>query len=136
MHNRPIFAPFIVGCVALFGFTVAGCRSSSHASERQQQTASVSPEASTASDYVAAIHTARTPAEEADAIRQLRKWEIDNGLTYQIRNVRTDTGELVADPSVLAVPVRTEVTIYRGRDTVQTFVFTPKANKNLALFGE
>ena len=33
-------------------------------------------------------------------------------------------------------PIRTEVTIFRGRETLRTFQFIPKDNHNLSVMGE
>ena len=59
-----------------------------------------------------------------------------NGLTYQIQTVRIEDGAVVQDASARATPVRATVTIFRGREVVRTFNFTPRDNRNLALFGE
>lgn len=97
---------------------------------------SIRGEAATADDHVASILAAPTREAEADAIRRLRQWEVRNGLTYEIRTVRIADGEVVRDASVLSAPVRATVTIFRGREVVRTFNFTPKDNRNLVLFGE
>jgi hypothetical protein len=96
----------------------------------------VQRDAVTADDYIAAIQAARTPAEEADAIRKLRQWEISNGMTYRIRTFRTEDNAVIDAASVKDQPVRAEITIYRGREVVRTFSFMPKDNRNLVLFGE
>jgi hypothetical protein len=113
-------------------FLVVSCQTNRVPDER----ASVQAEAATADDYVAAIGTAPTAAAEADAIRRLRQWEVRNGLTYQIQTVRIEDGAVVQDASVRTTPVRATVTIFRGREVVRTFSFTPRDNRNLALFGE
>ena len=97
---------------------------------------SVRAEAATADDYVAAIQAAPTAAAEADAIRQLRRWEVRSGLTYQIQTVRIEDNAQVQGASAGNAPVRATVTIFRGREVVKTFSFTPRDNRNLALFGE
>ena len=141
MHHRST-ALYIVAA-ALF----AGCHSANRTTTTTTETTTTSsppaagavdPQSVAAADYIAAIQSARTPAAEADAIRQLRQWEIANGLTYRIQTLRTDSNMPIAEPSALAagVPVRTEVTLFRGRDPIRTFQFTPKDKANLALFGE
>jgi len=82
------------------------------------------------------VQTAKTPEAEAEALRRLRKSETTNGYTYATRSFRTYDNAVVADPSVSRDPVRTEVTIFRGRDTLRTFQFVPKDNRNLAVMGE
>jgi len=82
------------------------------------------------------VQTAKTPQAEAEALRRLRKSETTNGYTYATRSFRTFDNAVVADPSVSRDPVRTEVTIFRGRDTLRTFQFVPKDNRNLAVMGE
>jgi hypothetical protein len=96
----------------------------------------VRAEAAEADDYVAAIRAAPTAAAEADAIRGLRRWWVRNGLTYQIETVRIADGAAVQGASVGDAPVRATVTIFRGREVVRTFSFTPRDNRNLALLGE
>jgi hypothetical protein len=82
------------------------------------------------------VQTAQSAPEEAEALRRLRKYETDNGLTYATRSFRTYDNAVVADPSVSRDPVRTEVTIFRGRDTLRTFQFVPRDNRNLSALGE
>ena len=90
----------------------------------------------TAEDYVTDVVTAPTPAAEADAIRRLRQWEIDNGMTCTIKARRSSDYSAVQDPSTVREPLRAEVTFYRGLDPVRSFVFEPRDNRNLALFEE
>ena len=137
MHQR-LSATFIAAALL-----IVGCHSPNRTTTTTSETTtstpgSVDPTSLAAADHIAAIQSARTPAAEADAIRALRQWEIDNRLTYRIHSVRTDTNTPVPDPSALGagVPVRTEVTLFRGRDPIRTFQFTPKDKANLALFGE
>jgi hypothetical protein len=113
---------------------LVGCQSTTRTIPDER--ASVQAEAATADDYIAAIRAAPTAPAEADAIRRLRQWEVRNGLTYQIQTVRIEDNAVVHDASVLNTPVRAVVTIYRGREVVSTFRFTPRDNRNLVLFGE
>ena len=136
MHYRPAL-------VCLAAALTTGCHSSNRTTTAITETtsnppAAVDPQYLASADRIAAIQSAPTPAAEADAIRRLRRWEIDNGITYRVHSVRTDTNTPVPDASTLGrgVPVRTEVTLFRGRDPIQTFQFTPKDKANLALFGE
>jgi len=117
---------------------IAGCKSTPDTGKVEQRARNVpvQREAVTADDYVTNVVTARTPAAEADAIRKLRKWEVDNGMTYAVKAYRSSDYAELDDPSTVREPVRAEVTIYRGRDPVRSFVFQPKDNRNLALFGE
>jgi hypothetical protein len=126
----------IIACAVCVMFWGCSSNVSKTRVQSRQQSIPVRQEAASADDYIAAIHAARTPAAEADAIRNLRKWEIANGFTYTIRNVRTDTNMPIDDPSATNVPVRSDVTIYRGREVVRSFSFFPRDNRNLALFGE
>lgn len=115
--------------------TMVGCKAAEPVEARPQRT-SVQREAVTADDYVMNVITAPSPAAEADALRKLRQWEIDNGMTYRLKVYRSSDYAEVKDASTLREPVRAEVTIYRGRDPVRSFVFQPKDNKNLAVLGE
>ena len=128
---------------------VAGCKSQDKAttvtstpSERTRQmdrpsyTVTVESQADSIDTLVANVQTAKTPQQEADALRRLRKYESDNGLTYTVRTFRTYDNAPVIDPSVRPDPVRAEVTIFRGRDTVRSFSFNPRDNRNLAVMGE
>jgi hypothetical protein len=115
---------------------ILGCHTSTTKVETREEHVPVQRDAATADDYVAAIQSARTPAQEADAIRALRQWEVRNGFTYQIHTTRVEDNAAIDNASVGAIPVRAQVTIYRGRDVVRTFSFAVKDNRNLALFGE
>jgi hypothetical protein len=124
----------LVGAITI---SAQGCHSiSSTRVESREQSVPLQRDAATADDYVAAIQCARTPAPEADAIRALRQWEVRNGFTYQIRTTRVEDNAPIESASVGAVPVRAQVTVYRGREVVRTFSFPVKDNRNLALFGE
>jgi hypothetical protein len=57
-------------------------------------------------------------------------------MTYTVKARRSSDYSEVEDPSTVREPLRAEVTIYRGRDPVRSFVFQPRDNRNLALFGE
>jgi hypothetical protein len=85
---------------------------------------------------VANVQSARNAQQEADALRALRDYETQQGMTYAVRTVNRDTGEAVAGPTMSSTPLRTEVSIFRGRDLVRTFSFLPKDPRNLALLGE
>jgi hypothetical protein len=114
---------------------VVGCRGG-ETPRVPDESRPVRAEAAEADDYVAAIRSAPTAAAEADAIRALRRWEVRNGLTYQVETVRLEDGAPVRGASVGDTPVRATVTIFRGREVVRTFRFTPRDNRNLALLGE
>jgi hypothetical protein len=115
-------------------FVQFGCKSSPAPTPRPESS-SIRHEANTLDDYAGAVQTARTPTEEADAIRNLRQYEVNNGLTYQMQAVRVADNVPVKEPSASGQPVTVTVTIYRGRDVVKTFSFVPKDNRNLLLFG-
>lgn len=104
--------------------------------DRPSQTIVIETETDALGRLVSDVQTAPTAREEAEALRRLRKYETDHGLTYATRSFRTYDNALVADPSVSRDPVRTEVTIFRGRDTLRTFQFVPKDNRNLSVLGE
>jgi len=128
----------IVGMLLVLSTLAGGCKSSPDTGkvENREKHVAVQRDAVTADDYVMNVITAHTPAAEADAIRKLRQWEIDNGMTYTVKAYRSSDYSEIPDPSVVREPVRAEVTIYRGRDPIRSFVFQPKDNRNLALFGE
>ena len=118
-------------------FAAIGCHSTStRRVESRERSVPLQREAATADDFIAAIQAAHTAAAEADAIRKLRQWEVNNGLTYTIHTFRTYDNALVDGASVGNQPVRAQVTIFRGCEVVRTFTFIPKDNRNLALFGE
>lgn len=130
-------------CVPIVGMllclsTMPGCKAPAEAAAAgsPSQRGSVQREATTADDYVMNVITAPDPAAEADALRKLRQWEIDNGMTYRLKVYRSSDYAEVEDASTVREPVRAEVTIYRGRDPVRSFVFQPKDNRNLAILGE
>jgi len=126
--RRPLLLVFLA--------LIIGCHTSSTRVETREETVPVRHDAATADDYVAAIQAARTPTEEADAIRALRQWEVRNGFIYRIRTFRIEDGALIDNASVGTLPIRAEVTIFRGREVLRTFSFPVKDNRNLALFGE
>jgi hypothetical protein len=130
------FVPIVGTLVTLS--TLAGCKATPDTDrvETRSKRVPVQREAVTADDYVMNVVTAPTAAAEADAIRKLRQWEIDNGMTYTVKARRSSDYSEVEDPSTVREPLRAEVTIYRGRDPVRSFVFQPRDNRNLALFGE
>ena len=57
-------------------------------------------------------------------------------MTYTVRTVNRDTGERVAGATESTLPLRVEVSLFRGRDLVRSFSFLPKDNRNLSLLGE
>ncbi len=118
----------VLTCIAL----LSGCKSTP---PTPSDTTSVRREADSLDNYAAAIQAAKTPTQEADAIRSLRQYEVRNGLTYTISAVRVADNVPVKEPSASGQPVTVTVTIYRGRDVAKTFSFVPKDNRNLALFG-
>jgi len=127
-------------CVCLFAIgcqdKYEGPRGAPQAMERPSQTIVVETETDALGQLVSDVQTAQTAQQEAEALRRLRKYESDHGLTYATRSFRTYDNVSVNDPSVSRDPVRTEVTIFRGRDTLRTFQFVPKDNRNLSLMGE
>jgi hypothetical protein len=130
----PKLTPVLVLVWSCVAFAVAGCRSNK-GMDRPSQTTSVRSEAGTVDDYVVRIQEARSPQQEADALRALRKHMTDNGLTYQTRTFRVANNTPVEVASAQGQMVRAEVTLYRGREVVRTFQFVPKDNRNLALLG-
>jgi hypothetical protein len=104
--------------------------------DRPSYTVTVQSQAADLETLVQNVQKAKTPQAEADALRRLRKYESDNGLTYTVSTFRTYDNLAIDDPSVRSDPVRAEVTIFRGRDTVRTFNFITKDNRNLAIMGE
>ena len=137
---RHIFASL---CLCLVAAAAAGCqqkyegpRGAPQTMDRPSQTIVIESESDALGRLVSDVQTAQTAQEEAEALRRLRKYETDHGLTYATRSFRTYDNAVVNDPSVSRDPIRTEVTIFRGRDTVRTFQFVPKDNRNLAVMGE
>jgi hypothetical protein len=123
---------FAVGCQEKY----EGPRGAPQTMDRPSQTIVIESESDALGRLISDVQTAQTAQEEGDALRRLRKYESDQGLTYATRSFRTYDNAVVNDPSVSREPVRTEVTIFRGRDTLRTFQFVPKDNKNLSLMGE
>jgi hypothetical protein len=117
---------------------IAGCRSDvdSDPTPRRPSGASVQRQKSSVDDYVADVQGAKNAQQEADALRELRKHMISNGLTYDIKAFRTHDNVLVPSPSTVTGPLRAQMTVYRGRDVVMTFNFVPHDNRNLAILGE
>ncbi len=116
---------------------MAGCsHDSPRTMDRPSQSQSVQRESDKLGGIVADVQNAKTPQAEADALRRLRKHELDEGLTYTVRAVRTYDNAPVDDPSTRPDPVLVTVTIFRGRDLVRTFNFYPRDNRNLVLMGE
>ena len=125
--------PIVLSCVAL-SLCVGGCHSDK-GMDRPSEARSVRSEATSVDDEIVRIQEARSPQQEADALRALRKHMTDNGLTYQTRTFRVADGSPVQVASAQGQMVRAEVTLYRGREVVRTFQFVPKDNRNLALLG-
>lgn len=121
--------------VLIGGGLTTGCRSDK-GMDRPSQRSSVRSEAADADALILAVQSARTPQAEADALRRLREHMTDNGLTYDARTFRQLDNTPVEVASVQGQQVRAQVTLYRGRDVVRTFVFVPKDNRNLTLLGE
>jgi hypothetical protein len=83
------------------------------------------------------VISAQTPAEEAERMRQLREYMVDEDLTYRTRITRpTDTRAIDRGASTLTGPLRVEVDISRGRQVLRTFTFTPRDNRNLTALGQ
>ena len=127
----------VVGCRKDHEPTVLGTPTEeTRQMDRPSYTVTVQSQAADLETLVQNVQKAQTPQAEADALRRLRKYESDNGLTYTVRTFRTYDNLAIDDPSVRSDPVRAEVTIFRGRDTVRTFNFIAKDNRNLAIMGE
>ena len=93
---------------------VIGCKSSSTTQvERREDTTPLQHDADTLDSYVAAVQSARTPTEEADALRTLHKWMADHGFTYQVQSVRVADNVPIRQASASGQPVSTTMTIYR-----------------------
>jgi hypothetical protein len=130
--------------LALLSFAIVGCASKETGprgapqtmNTPSQTTITIENESDALGRLTSDVQTAQTPQAEAEALRKLRKYETDHGLTYATRSFRTFDNAAVGDPSVSRDPVRTEVTIFRGRETLRTFQFVPKDNRNLAVMGE
>ncbi len=81
----------------------------------------------------------QTPSDayaEAEAIRRLRRYMTAQDLTYTIRATRPHSETVVESPSVASGPVRVTMEVFRGREPMYTFAFTPRDNRNLALLGQ
>ena len=121
--------------VLLSSMMLVGCQSHTDRVEQRTETVSVAHEEQKIDPLIVDVQSAPTPQAEADAITRLRKYETDHGLTYTVRTFRTVDNMPVQVASAQNAPVRTEVTIYRGREVINKFYFVPKDNRNLALFG-
>lgn len=130
--------PKLFTCLALASLMLVGCRS--HASDdrtpRRPRNDSVQHEARTLDDYIARVQGARNAQQEADALRELHAYEVSNGMTYQLTALDSASGMRIRSPSSQTVPLRAQMTVFRGRNFVRTFVFVPHDNRNLAIFGE
>jgi uncharacterized protein YcfL len=135
---KPILCLIALSCLAVVGCQskYEGPRGAPRTMDRPSQTIVVETETDALGRLISDVQTAQTAQEEAEALRRLRKYETDHGLTYATRSFRTYDNVVVDDPSVSRDPIRTEVTIFRGRDTLRTFQFVPKNNRNLAVMGE
>jgi len=130
--------------LALLAFVIVGCapketgpRGAPQPTDKPSQTLiTIESESDALGRLTSDVQTAQTPQAEAEALRKLRKYETDHGLTYATRSFRTFDNAAVSDPSVSRDPIRTEVTIFRGRETLRTFQFVPKDNHNLSVMGE
>ena len=140
VHMKPLLCLLSVGVLVIAGCQTKepGPRGAPQTMDRPSQTTVIveGAPAQSMDHLISNVQTAKTAQEEAEALRRLRKYETDQGLTYATRSFRTYDNAVVADPSVSRDPVRTEVTIFRGRDTLRTFQFVPKDNRNLAVMGE
>ena len=93
------------------------------------------PEVASLHERALAIQTAPGARAEADAIMALRGWIDSHGMTYRIEARRASNDQPVESASTLIEPIRTYVEIFRGRESLYRFEFTPKDNRNLALLG-
>lgn len=84
---------------------------------------------------VDSLNRASTPAEEADALRKLHKYETDHGLTYTVKAIRMSDGKVIPAASVSTDPLTVNVTILRQQEVIRRFSFQPRDNANLALLG-
>ena len=82
------------------------------------------------------VQTPRDKFEEAEAIKELRAYLARNSMTYTVRAFRPDSDEPVQSPSTATTPVRVVMEIFRGRESLYTFAFVPRDNRNLALLGQ
>jgi hypothetical protein len=82
------------------------------------------------------VQTPRDRFDEADAIKDLRAFLSRNDMTYTIRATRTDSDTPVEAPAMSATPVRVVMEIFRGRESLYTFAFVPRDNRNLAMLGQ
>jgi len=143
MRNTSLLA---ILAVALGPAILAGCHSSTQTTstttsttkidETHASSLTVRREADTADDYIARVQGAKTAIDEAEALRQLRQYETEHGLTYTVRTFRAIDNTEVPSSSLASQPVRAQVTVYRGREPLRTFNFIPKDNRNLTILGE
>lgn len=135
MQRMKILGAGVICVATCLMFT--GCRRDQpRTMDRPSQGSSVRAEADALQTRIAEVQGAQSGAAEADALRRLRAYWVENGLTYRIVGIRTDDNVAVAAPSMVGDPVRAEVTVFRGRDILRTFQFVPRDNRNLALLGE
>ncbi|MEA2736107.1 MAG: hypothetical protein QOE14_2558, partial [Humisphaera sp.] len=131
--NSMLFIGLMVGCQA----KSTGPRGAPQTMDRSQSTVVIeTPQGDALGRMVSDVQNAPTAEAEASALRRLRDYVKDNGYTYSIRSFRPDDNAPIKDPSVRHDPVRSEVTIFRGRDTLRSFQFMPRDNRNLSQLGE
>src|SRR4051794_40674424 len=66
-------------------------------------------------DYAADVQNSRDAISEAAAIERLRKFERDHNLTYTVNTVRMDTGASLPAASAQGIPIRADVSVFRGQ---------------------
>jgi len=132
----------------IFGLLLCGCHASASINpppkepETVTQTTTVvhtdtlHAQSDRVEDYANDVITARDSIAEASAIERLRKFERDHNLTYTVNTVRMDTGASMPAASAQGIPIRANVSVYRGQVPIYNFSFIPKDNRNLALLGE
>jgi len=88
-------------------------------------------------DLVDDVTRAQTPAEEAERLKRLREYMVDNDLTYSTRITRTtDTRAIDSGASTITEPLRVTVDVSQGRQVLRTFAFIPRDNRNLVHLGQ
>jgi hypothetical protein len=137
--------------LSIFGtlmFLLGGCHASAGINPPPKHTETVTQETTVVhtdplhaqseriEDYASDIQNARDSISEAAAIERLRRFERDHNLTYTVNTVRLDTGVSTPAASAQGIPIRADVSVYRGQIPIYNFSFIPKDNRNLALLGE
>jgi len=89
----------------------------------------------TLDDLIRDLQEAPDGPTESAAMRRLHGWMVGERMTYRVGVVRPDTGEAVARPTIAAIPLRANVSIFNKMQPFRDFGFLVKDNRNLTILG-